>query len=115
MRNFRQVVTATAGGISYSQPYIVDTYCNPCNIGFACILVGTTSAAYTVQHTFTDPTTTDLNVVTNGTWLSHEFLSSGTSTDDGNYAYPVRAIRIYITAAASANVTFDLVQAGVQG
>ena|SRR3990167_8378299 len=115
MRSFRQVVTATAGGISYSQPYIVDTYCTPTNIGFACVLVGGTSAAYTVQHTFTDPNTTDLNVVTNGTWLNHEFLVSATSTDDGNYSYPVRAIRVFLTSAVSANVTLDLVQAGVQG
>lgn len=115
MRAFRQVVTATAGGISYSQPYLVDTYCTPTNIGFSCVMVGGTSAAYTVQHTFTDPTTTDLNIVTNGTWFNHEFLASITATDDGNYAYPCRAIRIFITSAVSANVTFDLVQAGVQG
>lgn len=109
---FTQTVVASAGGITYSHPFVVDLRTSPVNIGFDVELVGGTSAQYTVQHTFTDPFSVNLAVATNGVWLNHEFLVSSNVSDDGNYAFPVRAIRLALSSAASASATFNIVEAG---
>lgn len=105
-------VTATAAGVSYSRPWVCDTFVSPFNIGFYVTLVGAGSANYTVQHTYTDPFAVDLTNSANGTWINHEFLTSATTSDDGNYAFPIRALRVVISSAASASATISGIQAG---
>jgi hypothetical protein len=54
-------------------------------LGFGVVVSGTVT--YTVQHTF------------DGTnWFDHEFVTTRTANDDGNYAFPVAAIRLNVTA-----------------
>lgn len=103
-------VTASAGGITYSPVYVVDTFNNPTTIGLGVVVTG--SASYTVQHTFTDPRTTNLNDINAATWINHQFLVNQTTTSAGNYAFPPTAIRLALAAAASATASFTVIQAG---
>lgn len=112
MRPKTYVVVASAGGTTYSPAYVVDTYENPCNIGIGIVIIGAGSAICDVQHTFSDPNAINLSISTNGVWLNNATLSSATANGDTNYAYPPRAIRFAIRAAASAQVTGTIVQSG---
>jgi hypothetical protein len=80
------------------------------------IIVGLTAGAvltYSVQHSMDDPESfadaTDYN--TNGTWLDNTDMSALTATDDGNYNFPIRAIRLNVTAYTSGSATMTLLQA----
>lgn len=111
MRQKNFTVTASAGGTTYSRAYPIDTYNNPCNIGIGVVVTG--SALYDVQHTFTDPFVIDLNSsAAAGTWLNNSTLSSASTNSDTNYAFPPRAIRLGLRAAASATAVISIVQAG---
>lgn len=66
------------------------------------------SATYTVQHC--------LDNVLNGatpTWVDHPTLVGKTGTADGNYAFPVTAVRLNVTAGTG-TVNMRLVQAGFE-
>lgn len=119
MRAKSFTVIASAGGTTYSPAYPIDTYNNPCNIGVGVnVLYGTGSAVYDVQHTFSDPWSINLNAnptantATTGVWLNNTTLVSGTVNGDTNYAFPPRAIRFAIRAAASAAIQGVIQQAG---
>lgn len=119
MRAKSFTVVASAGGTTYSPAYPIDTYENPCNIGIGVMLLyGTGSAIYDVQHTFSDPWTINLNAnptentAATGVWANNSVLSSATATGDTNYAFPPRAIRFALRAAASASITGVIQQSG---
>lgn len=119
MRAKQFLLTASAGGSTYSPAYPIDTYDNPCNIGIGVTVVyGTTSALYDVQHTFSDPWSINLNAspgtntIATGVWLNNSTLSSASTTGDTNYAFPPRAIRFVLRAAASAQIQCVIQQAG---
>lgn len=119
MRQKSYTVTSSAGGTTYSPAYPIDTYNNPTDIGIGVqVIYGTTSAVYDVQHTFSDPFAINLNAnpignsAATGIWENNATLTSATATGDTNYAFPPRAIRFALRAAASAQITGNIVQAG---
>lgn len=113
MRRFTSTVVASAGGNTFGSVYVVDTWSNPCNIGIGVkIDFGATSAIYSVQHTFDDPFTIDLNNRALGMWLDNDSLVSANTSNDTNYAFPPTAIRLKLYAAASAQATMTVIQAG---
>lgn len=114
-RRFTSTVTASAGGFTYGAAFVVDTYNNPCNIGVGVAInygLGGNSAVYSVQHTFDDPFTIDLNNRALGTWRDNSVLTSAMAAGDTNYAFPPTAIRLKMYAAVSAQATMTLIQAG---
>lgn len=121
MREKTFTVVASAGGTTYSPAYPIDTYGNPCNIGIGVTVVVGTSAIYDVQHTFSDPYAINLNAApaTNteatGVWVNNTTLTSATATGDTNYAYPPRAIRFALRAAAAASIVGHIIQSGPEG
>ena len=101
-------VTVTTSGTSVSSPVVVDYLISPFNIGFGVVVTGV--ATYTVQHTFDNPFVAGFDPAT-ATWFNHEDLVSQTTSQDGNYAFPVRAIRVnQSSGAGSTSATF--IQAG---
>jgi len=98
-------VSITVSSIAASQWIPVDYRQAPFSIGFGA-KINSGTATYTVQHTFDnvlDPTVTPVA-------FNHPTVAAATANADGNYAFPVRAIRLNVTAGASPNVTLTILQ-----
>ena len=102
----RQIVSKT--GTGSSPAIITDTYISPFNVGFGVVVSG--DPTYTVQHTFDDP------FVATGivTWFSHPTIAAQTTNQDGNYAFPVSAVKLLVTAGTG-TATLTFIQAGLVG
>lgn len=101
-------VTAGWAQSGNSKPCPMDQYQSPFNVGMAVVVSG--SVNYTVQHTFDnvfDSTVTP-------TWFSHPVLAALTANQDGNYAFPVKAIRLKVNSGAG-TAALTILQAGVMG
>ena len=105
----REVVqTLSATGVTAPVP--MDQYISPFNVGLGVIVSGTVS--YTVQHTFDDPFASNFDPST-ATWFNHTDLTSQSTSQDGNYAFPVRAIRLNATITGTGSATIKIAQAGI--
>lgn len=87
-------VTVSSSGISVSPTVVTNYLQESFAIGFAAVVTG--AATYTIQHTFDDI----LNPAVTPTWFNHETLVDQVASQDGNYAFPVRGIRINQTVGA---------------
>jgi hypothetical protein len=96
---------ATKTGTGSSNVLATDTYISPFNVGFGVVVTGTVT--YTVQHTFDNPQT-----VASPTWFSHPTIAAKSDNQDGNYAFPVAAIKVLVTAGAG-TATMTMIQAGI--
>lgn len=108
---FRVTLTglSTTGG--YGQLYVPDISVRPFNIGIGCV-VNSTTVTYSVEHTF-DYTGLSTFISSNATWFSNSGITAKSTNQDGNYAYPVSAIRLNTTAGSSiGTVTMTCIQAG---
>ena len=106
MRTVTLNCSSSAGGNSHSAIFEPDRNRDPFNIGFGVKI--TTTARYTVQHTFDDVQNT-----TNPTWFSHEFVEATAGASDGNYAFPCAGIRLEVSADnGGGSVTGTFIQAG---
>lgn len=104
-------ISVTVTNAGNSNVIAMDTYISPFNVSLAGIVVSG-SPTYTVQHSFDNPFATGYSAA-NATWFSHANLSSQTSSADGNYAFPVAAIRLSVTGTGVANLV--VTQAGLVG
>lgn len=94
--------TVTVSGVGTSAWIPLNTKQTPFNVGFGCVINGT--ATYTVQHTFD-------NVLAGETATSFDnsTVAAETTNMDGNYAFPVSAIRLNVTASTG-SVTLTILQ-----
>lgn len=97
------VVSKTGAGSSATVP--MDYFKNPFNVGIGVVVSGTVN--YTIQHTFDDVQ----NPLVTPTWFSHPSLASLAVNADGNYAFPVTAIKVLVNSG-SGTATATIVQAG---
>jgi len=104
-----RAITLTASGVAASAVGAMNLNSTPFNVGFGVAVTGTVT--YTVQHTFDDVYAATFNPST-ATWYSHPTVNGLTVSSDGNYAFPVRGIRVNITAGTG-SVIFTLLQAGI--
>lgn len=104
----QQIATKSGSGdTGASNVLATDLYISPFNVGFGVVVTGTVT--YTVQHTFDNPQTT-----ASPTWFPHPTIASKSDNQDGNYAFPVAAIRVLVSSSTGAyTVTMTLIQAGV--
>jgi hypothetical protein len=77
-------------------------------IGIGCVINGGGTLTYKVQHTFDDVFDSTVTPV----WFDHSTITGKTTNADGNYAFPVRAVRLNVTAYTSGSVTMTLLQIG---
>lgn len=96
-------------GTGSSDWYVPDRHRDPFNIGFGAVVDGTVT--YTIEHTFDDVTLPNSPAPT---VFPHETLVAQTANADGNYAFPVAATRVTITAGTG-TVTVNYMQAGIRG
>lgn len=97
------VIAQTGVGSSGAAP--LDHYISPFNVGIGVVVTGTVN--YTVQHTFDN-----VQAVDAPTWFNHSTLASQTGNLDGNYAYPVMAIKVLVNSGTG-TATATIIQAGV--
>lgn len=103
MRRIEKVVT----GVGVSSPIIPDYNLSPVNIGIGCKISAT--ATYTVEHTFDDVFDPLFNPAT-ATWFPNTGLSAKAANADGNYAFPIAAFRLNVSASTG-TVTIQAIQA----
>jgi hypothetical protein len=89
----RYDVTVTAA--TQSPPLVMNRWQTPFNASVA--VISSTGNQWGVQHTFDNPFASDF--ATGATWFNHASLATLTGSEDGNYAFPVTAIRITATGA----------------
>ena len=100
----QQIVAQTGVGSSATIPMNLDS--TPFNVGFGVKVTGTVT--YTVQHSF-DPVWDTAGVTT---WYNHPTIASLSANADGNYAFPVSAIKIVVTAGTG-TAQLTVIQAGI--
>ena len=100
-----------------SAPVVLDHFRNPFNVSVAGeVIVG--AANWTIQHTFDDLQLPDRArdvpspAEGSGEWFPHASLAGETTSGDGNYAFPVEAVRLVVTAGT---VKMTVTQAGPRG
>ena len=77
--------------------------------------VVSSSNTYNVEHTFDNLAYPSTLTATSSliTWFLHSTLAGLSSNANGNYAFPVRGIRLNVTAGSSTNtVTLTIISAG---
>jgi hypothetical protein len=120
---FRATVTGPStqagGGQTNSSGYptwFPDHYGNtPFNIGIG-VTVNSTGVTWNIEHTFDYLSNRSSNfngfLSSGATWFQHSTLSAQSSNASGNYAFPVTAIRLNVTAGSSTGTTtVTLIQA----
>ena len=105
-------VRVTVGSATSSAPIPLDHYRDPFNVGVGVSVTGTLT--YTVEHTFDDVFAEGFNPAT-ATWFANSGLSAKTASLDGNYAFPVTAVRLRVSAYTSGSATMTIIQAGMPG
>jgi len=105
-------IRVSVGSATTSQAIPLDQYISPFNVGVAVTLSAGAGLTYKVQHTFDDVFAAGFNPAT-ATWFDHATITGKTASFDGNYAFPVSAIRLNVTPWTSGTATFNVVQAGI--
>jgi hypothetical protein len=96
-----QVISITGTGTTAWIP--LDYKQNPFNIGLGIVVNGTIT--YDIEHTFDDV----FNASVTPTAFKHSTLVAQTANKDGNYAFPVRAVRVNNTAGTG-STTLTILQ-----
>lgn len=104
-------VTYSITGTGVSGVYPPDHYVSPFNIALGVLVSGTVT--YTVQYTFDDVFAANFNPST-ANWVDHPSLTAQSATKDSNIAYPVRGIRLNVTAGTG-TTRLTIIQAGGGG
>ena len=107
-------VRVTVASQTASAPIPLDHYQGPFNVGIGVAVAAGSTLTYSVQHTFDDVWAEGFDPST-AVWFTNSALGSKNNTLDGNYAFPVTAIRLNVTAYTSGSVTMTAVQAGMPG
>jgi len=104
-------VTAGTNGVG-SSPWIGVNWHSPIiNIGIGVIVTGTVN--YTVQHTFDDPNNLPSGVSFPATF-NHPSLASLTASDDGDYIYPIVAMRLLVNSGTG-TARMVVIQSDISG
>jgi len=98
-------------GTGSSGTIVLDHYRSPFNVGFGVVISGTVD--YTIQHTFDDVLDSTVTPV----WFNHETAVAQSTNLDGNYAFPVRGIKLLNNAGTATDgvTTITTIQAGMPG
>lgn len=103
-----RAATASGTAISTVSSWLpLDVFESPFNVGFGVVNNGPGNVTFSVQHTFDDVQ----NSAVTPTAFTHADVSLKTASIDGNYAYPVKAVRLaFVSASGSADCTITVLQ-----
>ena len=100
-----RAIVVTQSGTGSSPWAMVDHHLNPFNIGVGCVVTGTVT--YNIQYTYDNP---EFN--NSPTAFTHEVLQNQTTSQAGNFDFPVYAVRVNISGG-SGSVTVTFLQSGI--
>ncbi len=101
-------VSVTVSSVTESDPIALDWRENDFKVALGVILTAGATLTYSVQHTFDDIQDSSVTPV----WLDNDGMTDLTATDDGNYAFPVKACRLEVSAYTGGSATLTVIQAG---
>lgn len=101
-------ISVTVSSATQSAWLPVDNNQTPFNVGMGVVLSGGATLTYTVEHTFDDIQNSSVTP----TAFSNEGLKNQSINNDGNYAFPVRAVRLNVTAHTGGDATLTIIQGG---
>jgi len=104
-------IRVTVSSATSSRVIPLNTYISPFNVGIGCDVSAGGVLTYTVEHTFDNVQSPTFSAAT-ATWFSNSTIVSQTADKDGNYSYPVTAVRLTVTAWTSGSVTMTVIEAG---
>ena len=87
----------SVGSQTVSPPLPLDVRANPFSCAFVVVVSAGATLTYKVQSTLDDVFDPAYDPAS-GTWVDHATVTGQTTTQAGNYAYPVNAIRLNVTA-----------------
>lgn len=102
MRPQTETVSSQAAGSAL----VVDYAQNAFAVGFGVVVSAGGSLTYQVEHTFDNP----MDSTVTPTWFVHPVVVGQTASKDGNYAFPIRGIRLNVTAYTSGSATLTVLQ-----
>lgn len=106
-----QPIRKSQTGVGTTDWIPMDIHRDPFNAGFGVVVDGT--ATYSVEHTFWPNIFTDATVPADEVF-PHETITAQTDNADGNYAFPVTAVRLNVTAG-DGTAELTIIQAGIRG
>ena len=107
-------VRVTIDSVAASAPIPLDIHQDPFNVSLGVVLSGGASLTYSVEHTFDDVFAAGFTPAS-ATWFANSGLGAQTTSRDGNYAFPVTAVRLNVTARVGGSATMTVIQAGTPG
>lgn len=107
-------IRVTVGSATSSAPIPLDTYRGPFNVGIGVVLSAGANLTYTVEHTFDNVFASGFDPDT-ATWFPNSGFTNQTTSRDGNYAFPIMAVRLRVSAWVGGTATMTVIQAGVPG
>ena len=102
------VVTVSSQAASNTIP--MDWNQNPFSVGFAVIVSGTLT--YSVQYTMDDVYAANY-VSASANWFDHPVVASQSGSSIGNFAFPVRGVRLNVSSWGSGTATLTVLQSGL--
>ena len=99
-------VTLAQTGAGSSAICPMNLNATPFSVGIGVVVSGTVT--YSIQHTFSNVFDTAVTPV----WFNHSTLVGQAANADGNYAFPVTAIKVLVTAGTG-TATATILQAGI--
>lgn len=107
-------------GLGSSLCWYPDQYArSPFNVSIGCVVNSTGTQTYNVEHCFdylgefSSNFNGWISTASNVTWFQNTGITAATSNANGNYAFPVTAIRLNVTGGSSiGTVRMILNQAG---
>jgi hypothetical protein len=107
MRPARYTLSDASVAVKTSPVYVPDNKISPFNVALSVEVTGTVD--FDVEYTFDNVFATGYSPAT-GNWEIHPTVN-GTSTIDGNIAYPVTGIRVKLNSG-DGSILFTIIQAG---
>jgi hypothetical protein len=104
-------VRVTVNTVAASDPIVMDVNEAPFAASVSVKVTGTIT--YSVQHTFDDPFAS--GGLASAVWFdiaAGAAMTAATTNKDSNYAFPVTAIRLNVTAVTGGSATMTVIQAG---
>lgn len=110
----RKEITVTAGSAAAKSPVFVPDFRvkEGFQLGLGFKVSSGASLAYTLEYTFDDPWSKNLNTDSSVTWYAATIPAAATGDVDATFTRPVTGLRVVTASSGSGTVTLTILQPG---